>query len=129
MTLSQKLKHFFDADKVRHYDTTELKPVCREQDKKLRRSRIKNIPPGKIARPGTVRTPPWPKSRPSPAEWFLAKLLKTREKMTLTPSPISEYCCFVFVYAIIRAQGIVFSRYSLSEAIIELTRYSRRHSN
>ncbi len=35
MTLTQKQKPFFDADKVRHYDTTELKQICREQDKKL----------------------------------------------------------------------------------------------
>jgi chromosome segregation ATPase len=33
--LNPKVKTLFDADKVRHYDTTELKQVCREQDKKL----------------------------------------------------------------------------------------------
>ena len=33
--LIPQVKTLFDADKVRHYDTTELKQVCREQDKKL----------------------------------------------------------------------------------------------
>jgi hypothetical protein len=33
--LNPKVKTLFDADKVRHYDATELKQVCREQDKKL----------------------------------------------------------------------------------------------
>ena len=33
--LNPKDKTLFDADKVRYYDTTELKQVCREQDKKL----------------------------------------------------------------------------------------------
>jgi hypothetical protein len=31
--LNSKVKTLFDADKVRHYDTTELKQVRREQDK------------------------------------------------------------------------------------------------
>ncbi len=48
--LNPKVKTPFDADKVRHDDTTELKQVCRKQGKKLRRSRIKNNPPGKIVR-------------------------------------------------------------------------------
>ncbi len=33
--LIPQVKTLFDADKVRHYDTTELKQICREQDKKL----------------------------------------------------------------------------------------------
>ncbi len=33
--LNPKVKTLFNTDKVRHYDTTELKQVCHEQDKKL----------------------------------------------------------------------------------------------
>jgi len=33
--LRPKVKTLFDADKVRHYDTTELKQICREQETRL----------------------------------------------------------------------------------------------